>query len=71
MYKWRRYKRQTAQALDVGWKWFKKEFTGMRGERKLILTGKIAWYILKTIGIILFVFIVFFKMLLSMASSDD
>ena len=82
MFNWYTYKKQSAKAFDMSWeytkqtmrwlwKWYKREFTGMRGKNKLIMTAKILWWIIKITGITLLLIIMIFKLLLSMGNSDD
>ena len=52
------------------WKWCKYEFTGERGKRKLITTGIILWATIKVIGFVCLIFIMIFKLLLSMSDKD-
>ena len=82
MLNWHTYKKQSARAFDLAWewskqalrwfwKWSKREFTGMRGKSKLVVTAKILWWTIKIIGITLLILIMILKFLLSIGNSDD
>ena len=65
-----RFKEFAVRCFDSTWVWIKHEFTGMRGKKKLVVTGRVLWFTLKMLVMILIGALLVFRLLLSIGDDD-
>ena len=70
MNKRQKFKEFAVRTFDITKKWIVQEFTGMRGKRKLIVTGKVSWIILRSIIMVFVIAALMLKLLLSIGDDD-
>ena len=70
MNKRERFKVFAVRYFDNTWAWIKQEFTGIRGKKKLVVTGRVLWFILKISAMIIIGALLLFRLLLSIGDDD-